>query len=137
MADQEYFPGRDVPVTPDEKLEIPDPFERLVLSVSLQDSIAVVFAEGDLDPHTTPYIDDTVQQLLDNPEVDRVAVEASNVNFVDSIGLRFMADKYRGSSKNGKGFEIHNPNRGLKKLLLVTGLADHIPIIETEEDKPD
>ncbi len=104
----------------------PAPQDRL--QVDIQGDDPVVFAlTGDLDPHTSPYLQGLIDDQL-GAEGSEVVLDVSAVTFVDSAGLRVIADTHRRLSDAGGNLVIRRPTAGLEKLLAVTGLSDHVTV---------
>jgi anti-anti-sigma factor len=104
----------------------PTPQDRLQVTVEEGDRPTFVLA-GDLDPHTSPYLQSRIDELLDDGSTSAV-LDVGAVSFVDSAGLRVIADTHRRLMANDGGLVLRNPSKGLEKLLSVTGLSDHVTI---------
>lgn len=104
----------------------PAPEDRLTISVDDADPATFVL-DGDLDPLTAPMlqarVDDTVAD-----DVSRVVFDVRGVGFADSAGLRVIADTHRRLHEAGGTLVIREPTNALRKLLTVTGLADHVTV---------
>jgi anti-anti-sigma factor len=104
----------------------PTPQDRLQVSIEEGDRPTFVLT-GDLDPHTSPYLQSRIDDALDETATTAV-LDVGAVTFVDSAGLRVIADTHRRLMGSGGGLVLRNPSKGLEKLLSVTGLADHVTI---------
>lgn len=104
----------------------PSPQDRLQISVDEADPVTFVLA-GDLDPHTSPYLQERIDEALADDATSAV-LDVGEVSFVDSAGLRVIADTHRRLMGAGGGLVLRNPSKGLEKLLSVTGLSDHVTI---------
>ncbi len=107
----------------------PAPEDRLRITTLNEPEPAVFVLEGELDPHTSPmlqaHIDDVVAA-----DASHVVLDFADVSFVDSAGLRVIADTHRRLQEAGGGLTVRRPSAGLVKLLTLTGLADHVTIEE-------
>lgn len=105
----------------------PSPADRLSIDVEETDSGATCFVlNGELDPHTAPML----QELIDERAGDATSIvlDVAGVGFVDSAGLRVIADTHRRLSETDGALVLRSPSSGLQKLLGVTGLAEHVVI---------
>ena len=104
----------------------PTPQDRL--QVTIEDGERPTFVlVGDLDPHTSPYLQSRIDETL-GEGASAAVLDVGEVSFVDSAGLRVIADTHRRLMNNGGGLVLRNPSKGLEKLLSVTGLSDHVTI---------
>lgn len=104
----------------------PAPEDRL--DVTVDDGPPPVFTlAGDLDPHTSPMLQDRIDERLGDGATAAV-LDVANVGFADSAGLRVIADTHRRLSEAGGALVVRNPSTSLQKLLTVTGLADHVTV---------
>jgi anti-sigma B factor antagonist len=104
----------------------PTPQDRLDVTVEEGDRPTFVLS-GDLDPHTSPYLQSRIDDAL-GEGASTAVLDVGQVSFVDSAGLRVIADTHRRLMGNGGGLVLRNPSKGLEKLLSVTGLSDHVTI---------
>jgi len=104
----------------------PTPQDRLQVTVEEGDRPTFVLV-GDLDPHTSPYLQSRIDEVLAD-DASAAVLDVSEVSFVDSAGLRVIADTHRRLMGTGGGLVLRNPSKGLEKLLSVTGLSDHVSI---------
>jgi anti-anti-sigma factor len=107
----------------------PAPGDRLQIDVRADADPLTFVLDGELDPHTSPMLQERIDAEL--PEgATAVVLDFDAVGFVDSAGLRVIADTHRRLSEAGGGLTVRRPSSGLKKLLSVTGLSDHVSIEE-------
>lgn len=104
----------------------PSPQDRLQITVEDGDPVTLVLV-GDLDPHTSPYLQERIDDTLAD-DATAAVLDVGEVSFVDSAGLRVIADTHRRLMTAGGGLVLRNPSKGLEKLLSVTGLSDHVTI---------
>ncbi|MFZ4665625.1 MAG: STAS domain-containing protein [Prochlorotrichaceae cyanobacterium] len=71
---------------------------------------------GSLDTHTTPQLDEALDQLLDSDEVNSVILDLSQLQYISSAGLRviFKLRKMM-RDRNGTTYAI-NPQPQVKKV---------------------
>lgn len=104
----------------------PTPQDRL--QIQIEDGDPVVFVlSGDLDPHTSPYLQGVIDERL-GEDASTAVLDVRAVDFIDSAGLRVFADTHRRLSGAGGTLIVRQPTAALEKLLSVTGLADHVTV---------
>lgn len=103
----------------------PAPEDRLSIGVDDADPATFVL-DGDLDPLTAPMLQERVDAAIGDST--RVVFDVRNVGFADSAGLRVIADTHRRLDSAGGALVIREPSAALRKLLTVTGLADHVVV---------
>lgn len=105
----------------------PVPSDRLRIDVAEAAQPVAFVLEGELDPHTSPMLQSQIDDALADDAAAAV-LDFAGVTFVDSAGLRVIADTHRRLSEAGGGLVVRNPSKGLTKLLSVTGLSDHVTV---------
>lgn len=80
---------------------------------------------GELDVLTSPQLRDHLSaQLADQAEI--VVLDLAEISFIDSTGLHALLDA---TAQDGARLRVI-PNPALLRLLDITGLHDHLPIID-------
>lgn len=106
----------------------PAPDDRLQITIDRAASGAACFVlTGELDPHTAPMLQERIDETVAEDETTAV-LDVAGVTFVDSAGLRVIADTQRRLAGAGGSLVLRAPSSGLQKLLSVTGLADHVVV---------
>lgn len=107
----------------------PLPSERLSIEVGGDADAPELVLSGDLDPHTSPMLSERVGALLDGG-ASGVTLDVRAIAFADSAGLRVFADTQRRLSESGGTLQLRAPTPGLVRLLSITGLADHLTVLD-------
>ena len=96
-----------------------------VLSISSRrdGSAAVVALAGELDLHGAGLFDAEVQRLLTAP-VSRLEIDASDLEFVDSSGLRSVVQARASAEAIGATFHISAVTPAVSRVIEIAGLAD-------------
>lgn len=105
----------------------PSPADRLTVENDATGDVVVFTLAGELDPHTSPMLQERIDATL-APDASSAVIDFAAVGFVDSAGLRVIADTHRRLAGAGGALIVRNPSSGLQKLLNVTGLADHVTV---------
>lgn len=105
----------------------PSPTDRLKIRTDVQGGRPVFILSGELDPHTSPMLQEQIDATLSD-DASAAVLDFTDVGFVDSAGLRVIADTHRRLSEAGGGLVLRGTSAGLDKLLSVTGLSDHVEV---------
>lgn len=81
----------------------------------------IVHISGDLDAQTSSRLDEVITALLDEG-ADEVVFDVSELDFLDSSGLRSMV-LARGPQGDGR-VVLRSPSTAVSRLLDITGLAE-------------
>lgn len=95
-----------------------------VVSAAQPPTIVLV---GELDPHTAPYLQRAIDQVLETSGTDLV-LDLAGLAFVDSSGLRVLISAQSQLADQGGTLTLHAPSETVHRLLEITGLIDHIAI---------
>jgi anti-sigma B factor antagonist len=106
-----------------------DNTEQLRISVGGESDAAVIYLEGELDPHTAPKLQREIDRLVLGG-ADRVVLDMSRLVFIDSSGLRVVISSHRDLHDRGGSLALRSPSRTAQRLLQITGLTDHIDVVE-------
>lgn len=107
----------------------PAPEDRLRITTEAGSQPVAFILDGELDPHTSPLLQSTIDDTTDE-DTTTVALDFTSVSFVDSAGLRVIADTHRRLREAGGSLIVRHPSDGLMRLLTLTGLAGHVAIEE-------
>lgn len=89
----------------------------------------VIALAGELDPHTAPLLQGSIDDVLAAGATDLV-LELSGLGFVDSSGLRVLIAAQHQLAEHGGTLSLRSPSETVLRLLEITGLVDHITIVE-------
>lgn len=90
---------------------------------------AVVTVSGDLDLATVPRLDTELAGVLaGDPGVERVVVDLSGVDFVDSSGLTALIKSNRRAKEDGLAFVLRSPSDRVMRTLKLTQLETVLDI---------
>ena len=91
-----------------------------VKTIAIGADVRVVSAEGEIDLHTAPQLDELLRSL----DADRVILDLTEASFVDSTTVSVMVATDRRLHDEGKEFSIAAGNPTVARLFEITGL-DH------------
>jgi anti-sigma B factor antagonist len=89
-----------------------------IKTIALETGVQVISAEGEVDLHTAPQLDD----LLRSTESGHVILDLTEASFVDSTTLSIMVASDRRMRSEGRQFSIAAGNPTVARLLETTGL---------------
>ena len=82
----------------------------------------VVSIGGELDHHTSEMIRNQMDNLLEDPTVKNIIVDAENLSFMDSSGVGVFIGRYKKVNNRGGIMAITNINSHIDKIFEVSGL---------------
>ena len=90
--------------------------------------------KGDIDHHSAKRIKNTVDAEIFVNRPDRLVLDLSHVNFMDSSGLGLILGRYQTATKLGIEFSVYEPTEPVMKLIKLAG-CDKIINIERRINK--
>jgi anti-sigma B factor antagonist len=105
------------------------------LRVGVQDhggGTVVVRLDGELDLTSAPLLEGE----FDNPLVsgaNRVVLELSGLEFIDSTGLRAIFNALARSRERAQEFAVTRGSEQVQRLLSITRVGEHLPIVDSPE----
>jgi len=102
--------------------------DQLRLRVERGDDQDVVWLDGELDPHTAPLLKSEVDRLAADGST-QIVLDLSNLQFIDSSGLRVVISAHRDMADRGGSLSLRSPSETARRLLEITGLVEHITIV--------
>lgn len=99
-------------------------------SVRVTDGLALVTLAGDIDLHSTPVLQDVLEQavLAARPPAPLVVVDMALVSFCDAAGLGRLVATAKVLSEAGGRLSIRGAPNTLRRLLHITGLTEALHV---------
>lgn len=88
----------------------------------------VLHVTGELDPHTSPQLDEAFGEIAAHGGVRRVVLDVSGVQFIDSSGLRVLLAADDSLANAGIRLAIRAPSESVRRLLEITDLLEHFDV---------
>ena len=96
----------------------------------------LVVASGEIDMSCAPLLLQAVEQALglaaapgeDGPHV---AIDLQDVRFCDSLGINSLVRSWRRVRGEGGTLVLAQPNESMRHMLHITGLDQHMTVVET------
>ena len=103
------------------------PFDVMVVSTNGVVRVAVL---GDLDCASAPRLGQVLARLADDRR--DIVVDLRSTEFVDCAGIGAIADAYDRRCRRGEVLVLEAPSEAARRVLELTGLAEHIPTTDDE-----
>jgi anti-sigma B factor antagonist len=85
--------------------------------------ICIIKARGDIDIATAPKLEAAINAAIESTPKS-VLLDLSNVEFLDSSGIRVLVEAQRRLDENGVGFAIDGMSPALTRVFEVSGVID-------------
>jgi anti-sigma B factor antagonist len=108
--------------------------ENVRISTSLvNDGVGVLEVEGAIDAHTARELDRALHELLDQGH-PRLLLDASQVIFISSAGLRVVVYAYRRASQVGGQLRVCGLNAHVRRVFEMAALDDFLQLGDTRQE---
>lgn len=94
--------------------------------ISIVTTDAGLAVTGEIDAHTAPLIADAIA----GAEPDRIVVDLSGVEFVDSSGLRVLIEAHQQRTGHGRSMVIVNPSVVVRRLFEIAGVDSYLDVAD-------
>ncbi len=107
--------------------------DQLVIDVRREAGRAILTLEGELDMASSG----ALEQALGSAELEgeaMVVLDLQQLQFIDSTGLRVILAALERCRERRQAFAITPGSQQVQRLLSVTGVAEHVPIIGAADE---
>jgi anti-sigma B factor antagonist len=104
------------------------------INVKRDASRSVVEVFGDIDLYSSPQLRDTILDLLQKRNQDKVIVNLSRVQYMDSSGIASLVEGLQEAKKRNARFILVGLNDGPRHVLELTRLLNVFEIAASEEE---
>jgi anti-anti-sigma factor len=101
--------------------------EPLQVDVTADGSEVVLVLRGELEPHTAPALRQRIDDTTDD-SVQLLVLDVAGLRFIDSSGLRVIISAHKEMAARDGRLVLRAPTDTTRRLLDITGLADHIDV---------
>ena len=84
---------------------------------------------GELDIASAPRLQEAAESMLAR-RVSRVAIDLSELAFIDSSGLRLLIDLHDRAGADGWSLALVNPSEPTRAVFEITGAEENLPVVE-------
>lgn len=88
----------------------------------------VLTLSGEVDPGTAPLLQEHLERLAGEPDITRVAVDLSQITFLDSSGIRAIIAGSEALRTGSTEVVLRAPNANVRRVLEVTGLTQLLTV---------
>ena len=92
-------------------------------------NVLYVLLCGELDEHSASYTRITLDEIFDKPNFDKIVVDLSELEFMDSTGIGVLIGRYKKMKDKSIPIFIANPSVHAEKIFKITGLYEIMPKI--------
>ena len=92
-------------------------------------NVLYVLLCGELDEHSAHYTRITLDELFVNSDIEKIVVDLSELQFMDSTGIGVLIGRYKKMKDRNVPIFIANPSAHAEKIFKITGLYEIMPKI--------
>ena len=89
---------------------------------------------GELDLATTPLLETAFDAVLGDDDAEMIVVDLTELSFIDSTGIHLLLQMHA-ACKDADRLRVVNGSHAVERLLDVTGVRAHLPIISRDSDR--
>jgi anti-sigma B factor antagonist len=105
----------------------------LLIGVSREANRVVLRLDGELDLASVPLLESAVQSAtLDDPAT--IVLDLRGLEFIDSTGLRAILLQDKRSTERGQTFALVRGSEQVQRLMRMTGVDEHLKLIDSPEE---
>ena len=93
----------------------------------------IISLNAELDHHLADEMREVIDDIIDKRGVDRVIIDFSKVDFMDSAGIGLIMGRYKKIRDNGD-ISVVGANESIKRILLISGLHKIVYIYDNLYD---
>lgn len=108
----------------------------LRVTISINDTIAVIGLRGELDLHTTPTLQATVDSALES-RISAVVLDLTELTFLDSHSIGVIVGCFNAAQRTGRSLSLRDPGPHVARILSITAIDRLIAIEHTSLVTPD
>jgi anti-sigma B factor antagonist len=86
---------------------------------------------GELDLATAPLLETAFDAVLGDDDAEMIVVDLTELSFMDSTGIHLLL-RMHASCKDADRLRVINGSRAVERVLDITGVRAHLPIISSE-----
>ena len=107
---------------------------RLEVDTRTEDGVAVVIPRGELDMAGTPALEDALAEVADEPGLSGVVVDLSQLDFMDSSGLRAVVLTDGRLRDQGLRFALVRGGEPVHRVFELTRMTERLSWVEEPGD---
>jgi anti-anti-sigma factor len=103
------------------------------VEVRSEGNAAVVVVSGELDLASGPELEQTLEQLAEQP-IELLVIDLRAVDFMDSTGLSIIVKAHQRFTDAGRQLALVRGTPQVQRLLDLTGVAERLPLVDSPEE---
>ncbi|WP_139491918.1 anti-sigma factor antagonist [Brevibacillus dissolubilis] len=107
----------------------------LTIRMESQSEQSVLYLQGELDAFTAPKLSEQLTPLVQQPSINQVIVDMSNVSYMDSTGIGTIVGALKTAKRSNCDLRIVNVTPRIERLFRITGLSEIIPVEPMEGEE--
>ena len=104
------------------------------IKIKRDGTCSIVYVSGDIDLYSSPKLRETVLDLFHKRGQEKVILNLSDVQYVDSSGIASLVEGLQEAKKRNARFILVGLNEGPRHVLELTRLLNVFEIAASEED---
>lgn len=104
------------------------------INVKREGPSSVIYVTGDVDLYSSPQLRETILDLFQNRAQEKVIVNLSSVEYIDSSGIASLVEGLQEARKRKGRFVLTGLNDGPRHVLELTRLLNVFEIAKSEEE---
>ena len=104
------------------------------INVKRDGPASVIYVTGDVDLYSSPQLRETILDLFQNRSQERVIVDLSKVEYIDSSGIASLVEGLQEAKRRKGRFVLTGLNEGPRHVLELTRLLNVFEIAKSEEE---
>ena len=109
--------------------------KRCSYEIEEKDGGLCILLHGEIDHHTAVSIRSDIDTVIYEKRPDKVVLDMTEIDFMDSSGLGLIMGRYALMQKIGGELTLRSPNERIFKILRLAGLERIIKIEDGEENE--
>lgn len=106
------------------------------VQIKLKEKTMLVILKGEIDHHSAPSLRESIDDaIITNDIASLIALDFSNVTFMDSSGVGLVMGRYRLALQRGKKMELTGLSQRNYKIMKMSGIEKLMPIKCNDEKK--
>jgi anti-anti-sigma factor len=107
--------------------------EQLAIRETREDALYRLTLIGELDIATTPLLERAFDAVFRDVDAKMIVVDLTELSFMDSAGIHALV-RMRAACEGADRLRVINGSRVVERLLDVSGIRAHLPIISRDRD---
>lgn len=107
--------------------------KKCLYETKLEEGVLDVVLHGEIDHHSAVSVRSELDDMICDLRPDKVVLDLSRVDFMDSSGLGLIMGRYALMQRLGGEFRLRSPNERIMKIFELAGLGRIIKIDNEKE----